>query len=108
MPTPGVHQLKYAKIDCASATDNAIVAAVTDKRITVCGYAVVADAAVDAKFRSGTTDLTGPLGIAANGGVSYAGGPHAPAFQTAKGAALNLNLGGAVQASGHVTYLEEG
>jgi hypothetical protein len=108
MAIPGVHQLKYAKIDCALATDNEIVAAVSGKRITVCGYAVIGDGAVDAKFRSGTTDLTGPFGLAANGGVSYGGNQGSPAFQTAKGAALNLNLSGAVQASGHVTYVEEG
>jgi hypothetical protein len=108
MPIPSKYPIKHAKIDTATSGNTTIVAAVTGKYIVVIGYLIVADAAVDVKFQSGTggTDLTGPLGVAANGGAVYAGGIDCPAFETAKSTLLNLNLNGAIQVSGHITYLE--
>ena len=65
-----------------------------------------AHAAVDVTFKSGSTSVTGAFGLGANGSMSYAGAPDAPAFETARGNALILNLSGAVQTSGHVSYTE--
>lgn len=105
---------KFAAIAAASSGDNTIVAAVTGKRIKVISYVVVAAGAVTAKWKSGAgTDLSGAMSLAANGGVSMAP-PGAPTgrraghlLQTASGAALVLNLGGAVSVAGHVSYFTE-
>jgi uncharacterized protein YgiB involved in biofilm formation len=94
----------YAVIAASSSGDNAIVAAVTGKRIRVLAYALIANAAVNAKWRSASTDVTGLLYLAANGGVA-AGFEGMGCFQTAAGEALNLNLSGAVAVGGHLTYV---
>jgi hypothetical protein len=95
---------QYAVISASSSGDNAIVAAVTGKRIRVLSYLLVANAAVNAKWRSATTDVTGLLYLAANGGAACAF-EGLGCFQTAVGEALNLNLSGAVAVGGHCTYL---
>ncbi len=96
---------KFAPVAAASANDNAIVAAVPTKKIRVLSYVLTASAAVNAKWRSATTDKTGLLYCAANGGASSG---HSPVghFETAAGEALNLHLSGAVAVGGHVTYVE--
>ena len=101
------YAVKYAVIDNATAGDNSIVAAVDGKKIRVLSYALVAAAAVTVRFESGAggTALTGQMSFAANGGVSCPfneGGW----FETAAGAALNLELGGAVSVDGHLSYIE--
>lgn len=100
--------VKYAVVDAAADGDNSIVAAVSGKKIRVVGYgltitggtAILRDAAADtarAKFISGaTTHLA----------VSYAGGPAAPAFETASGQGLEVNNGTGVDTFGHVAYQE--
>jgi len=94
----------FASVSVSSSGDNAIVAAVTSKVIRVFSYVLVADGAVAAKWRNGTTDITGPMSFAANGGVSA---PFSPVghFQTSSNTALNLNLGSAVGVRGHITYI---
>lgn len=98
--------VKFASISAASSGANTLVAAVTGKKIRVLGYVLVAANAVNANFESGTTDISGVMSLPAFGGVSYAGGREAPAFETASGAALGLTLGSAVQVSGHISYIE--
>lgn len=96
---------KFASISVSSSGDNSIVAAVTSKKIRVLSYVIVADAAVAAKFRSGTTDLMGAAALSANGGIAA---PFCPVghFETASNTALNLNLASAFGVRGHLTYLE--
>jgi hypothetical protein len=97
---------KFAKIDCASSGDNTIVALVGGKKIRVLRIVLVVTSAVTAKFKSsGGTDLTGPMALAANGGMGASFCPLG-AFETAVGEGLVLNLGSAVQASGNLTYVE--
>jgi hypothetical protein len=109
MPLPGVHALKYVPIDTATSGDNELVAAVELKRIVVLTYTLVASGAVSVRWKSGaSTNLSGAMAFAANGGVAPAGDVGCPQFQTAKGAALVLNVSAAVQVSGHVTYIEVG
>lgn len=97
-----------AKVDTAAAGATAIVAAVSGYKIVVHQYTLVAAGSVTAKWQSASTDLTGAMSLAGAGyGVAVAGGSGenpAPLVQTAVGEALNLNLGGAVQVSGHITY----
>lgn len=96
---------KFASISAASSGDNSIVAAVTSKKIRVLSYVIVADAAVAAKFRNGTTDVMGAASLSANGGIAA---PFNPAghFETSITTALNLNLASAVGVRGHLTYVE--
>lgn len=101
------HELKFATIAATASGDTAVVAAVTGKRIRVVSYVFVTDAAISVKFRSATTDITGPMPIAANSGVSCPGQPSSHLFQTVAGAALNINLSGTANVGGHVAYLTE-
>lgn len=100
------YDVKHATIVASASGATQVVAAVAAKRIRVLGYTLVAAGAVTVKFQSNATDLTGALPLAANGGVSAAGGPYVPSFETAVGDPLNVNLGGAVAVAGHLTYQE--
>lgn len=108
MSTP----IKSAAIACSSSGNNEIVAAVSGKSIAVLGYVLVANGAVNVKWRSASTDKTGLLYLAANGGAAVPVvplsklGAGACWFATAAGEALNLNLSGAVAVGGHVLYRE--
>jgi len=96
---------KYALIDANSSGNTQVVAAVSGKRIRVVAYALVASAAVNVQFRSGsTTNLTGPMRLVEAGGVAHAfeGG----LFQTNVGESLNINLSANVQVGGYVVYEE--
>jgi hypothetical protein len=75
--------------------------------IKVVQYVIIAAGAVTVKFQSGNADLTGPMALAQNGGCVVLGEPSAHLFQTAVNTALNINLGGAVQVSGHLAYFVE-
>lgn len=87
-----------------TAGTNELVAAVTGKRIKVFSYAVVATGAGTVKFQSASTDLTGAMSFAANGGISCAPGDD-PWFATAAGEALNIVTSGS--AAGHLSYVIE-
>lgn len=97
--------VKYAVITTSASGATAIVAAVTGKKIRVIAYSVVANAAVNVKWQSGTTDVTGLKYLAANGGIVQGYNP-AGWFQTASAEALNINLSGAVAVGGEVVYVE--
>lgn len=103
--------MKFAKIDASASGDNSIVAAVTGRRIRVVGYTIIASGAVTAKWRSASTDISGGMALAANGGAAPAVSVISPGglfgvLQTEPGEALNLNLGAAVSVGGHLTYIE--
>jgi hypothetical protein len=98
-----------AAIAAASSGDNTIVAAVTGKKIRVQRYEISASGAVNAKWRSGTTDVTGLLYLAAAGSTADADAADAQAgddflFETVAGQALVLNLSAAVAVGGFVDY----
>lgn len=96
-----------AAIAASSSGDNTLVAAVTGKKIRVHAYELSASAAVNAKFRSGTTDITGLIYLAAAGAgsdaVERSNDPDG-LFETVAGALLALNLSGAVPVGGWVDY----
>jgi hypothetical protein len=105
--------VQSAPIDTATNGDNIIVAAVTGKRIRVLGYVIVVNAAVACRWKSGaSTNLSGalPFGSQGQGIAVPLSAPYVPAggypsyFETAAGQGLVLNLSGAVQVSGHVSY----
>jgi hypothetical protein len=99
-------EVKHAVISQNTAARNQIVAAVTGKRIVVLNYTVVATGAVAITWESGTTALSGVMSFAANGGASAPGTGESPVLTTARGEALNITSSGAVQISGHLTYIE--
>jgi hypothetical protein len=99
--------LLFAEVAASSSGSNEIVAADAQHRIKVVSYVLVADSAVTAQWKSGTTALSGAMSLAANGGVAATSQPNAPFFATAKDEALNLDLGGAVGVNGHIAYVKE-
>ena len=98
---------KFAIIDAATSGDNTLLAAVTSKKIRIISLYMVAAAAVNARFESGTggTALSGQMNLAANGGFVL---PYNPVgwFETASGVLFNLELSGAVSVDGGFTYIE--
>ena len=98
--------LLSAPVAASSAGANEIVAAVAGRKICVIGYVLMANAAVDVKWQSGSSDLTGLLYPAERGGaVANLAPDHKFWFETAAGETLNLNLSGAVPVGGHVAYI---
>jgi hypothetical protein len=97
-------------ITASGTGDNTLVAAVAGKKIRVHAYELSASAAVNAKFRSGTTDITGLIYLAAAGASADAAERTADPdglFETVAGQALVLNLSGAVPVGGWVDYSQE-
>lgn len=98
-------QLVNLVVSAASSGDNTLLAAVTGHKIRVHSYTLVAAGAVTAAFESAAS------GTARTGDMSLiTGTPLVVPFQreghfeTVAGELLNLELGGAVQVSGHLTY----
>ena len=100
-----IGNVRYIEIDTDDNGDTTLLAGVSGKHLAVLAYTLVCAAEVAAKFKSGSTDLTGAMPFAANGGASPPHNPRAH-FMTAKGEALVLNLSSGVQVSGHATVLE--
>jgi hypothetical protein len=96
--------LKTAVISAATAATHSIIAAVTGKVIKVYAVHLVCSAANTVNFENGTTDTTGVMSFAANGGMTTAVNPPAYLLETAAGAAFQMTLGSAQQVSGWVAY----
>lgn len=96
---------RTAAVSVAAAASNAIIAAPgTNKRIVVLGYSIFGAAAVNGTWEdSGGTDLAGIVPLAT--GSRWVGSDECPAFILPVNVGLNLLLSGAVQVSGHVTYV---
>lgn len=102
-----LNNIKYAALSGATSGDNTLVSAVAGKKIRVLSLYAVAAGAVTVRFESaaGGTALTGVASLAANGGIVLPfneGGW----FETNAGELLNMELGGAVQTSGSLSYIE--
>ena len=106
-PNESIASPKRAVIDHATSGDNEIVAAVTGKSIRVIQMFFVVASAVTVRFESGAggTALTGQMQFAANSGAST-GESRLGHFQTAAGAALNMELSSAVSVDGWINYQE--
>ena len=105
--------IKYVYINASAAGDLTLVASTASRSIRVIGYAFVCPNSALPVFFQDTEATTVPKILAAftvvtGGGVSYAGGIHAPAFQTTVGAGLELKRGVTSDAivQGHLAYLE--
>jgi hypothetical protein len=109
LPTTAVVR---AYISAAYSGDNTLVAAVSGKKIKVLGLVLVAAGAVTVALESGAsgTALTGDMSLTANGDLKVVFPMSEPGYhwvETAAGALLNLELGGAVQVSGCIVYYTE-
>ena len=93
---------KHYPISASNSGANQIIAGQSGYRIRVLDYVVVASGAVNAKWQTGSTDLTGLLYMNTNTGVAA---PYAKYgwFTTNDGDDLNLNLSGATAVGGHLT-----
>lgn len=108
MPQPVTHykktNSKYAAVTGATSGNNELVGAVAGKKIRVLALAVVPASGVAFRLESGAgeTALSGVMTLTTAGFVW----PHNPDgwTETAAGAALNMELGGAVQVSGVLVY----
>jgi hypothetical protein len=100
-----------AVISGATSGDNTIVAADATKKIKVLSLFLVAATAVTVRFESaaGGTALTGVMSIGATGGfvLPPPADPTNHWFETSANQLLNMELGGAVQVSGAITYYLE-
>lgn len=88
-----------APIAQGAAGQSQVVACPDGFKIRLVGYAFTLDAAGTAKFQSGNNDKTGPMTIAANGGVAVG---HVP-FMCNAGEDLNISTTVGL-ANGHVVY----
>jgi hypothetical protein len=102
--------MAIAAISAATLGDNAIVTAVPNKKVRVRGFALYNSVATvqNAKWRSGTTDITG---LAYSTAIGLLASGQAPTndflFETVAGQALNLNLSAATATGGWVVYTLE-
>lgn len=104
--------IQFAKIEATSSGDNVIAvgADFPDKRIRVLSYTVLTDVDVTIKWVSNATDISGPMPIAAKGGMTCTsnylapGGPMALMTTLEVGDDLILNLSGAANVGGFITY----
>lgn len=102
------HLPKFAVIDAALLGDNTLVAAVAGKKIRVlAAFFTMTGTAVTIRFESGAggTALTGQMTPAQGQTIVL---PFNPLgwCETAAGALLNLELGGAQSVDGALTYIE--
>ncbi len=102
---PPQSEEQHAAISQA-ATNGTVVAAVVGKRIRVLSFFLVSVTAVTVRFES-TSDgakLTGVMSLGATGVLAPGFNPLGH-FETVAGELLNMELGGAVQVSGALTYV---
>lgn len=101
-------------INTASSGNVELVAISGSTVIYVCGYHYVASGTVSVQLIKGTgtacatgeADLEGPMAFVANTGISVPNGG-ARQYATSAGDALCIELSGAVQVSGAVTYVQQ-
>lgn len=96
----------FATIAASSSGNNTIVAAVSAKRIRVLSVTLIATAAVNVKWISGATDISGVMNFAINGGYS-ANCPTGLLRNVNVNENLILNLSGAIAVGGHLSYITE-
>lgn len=103
--------MNYAKVDISASGDSTIVAAVTDRKIRVLTYLLATDTNTKIKFKSASTDLTGPMSLGAytnifNGNTDLMPGGLIGVLETQPGEALVLNSTVAAALGGHIVYKE--
>ena len=102
-------EILFSKIDINSSGQNIIIAANATKKIKLLSYTFVSDGAVNIKFQSGNTDLTGAMNFTSNGGISSPIGNPGSGWlmETAVNQSLNINLSAAIGLRGHISFFME-
>ena len=99
--------VKQVVIDENTAASNVLVALVADREIRVISLILTSAAPVVVTFEQvGGVDLTGPMTLDGAAAAPLTAYSETGLFWTAKGVGLNILLGGAVQVSGVLTYIE--
>lgn len=100
---PRLPHLQSAAINFSSSGDNEIIAAVTAKRILVHRLFIVCAGSTNLIFKRGSTNLSGALPMATNGGITFdiTGEPW---FTTSIDEAFNINSSIGVQVSGTIYF----
>lgn len=95
-------------VEFGASGDNDLIPAVDGQILRLFRLLITFDAAVTVRFKDGaSTNLSGPLYIAANGSIVLDFPPSKdalPWFTTARGNALVLNLSAAVNVGGTACY----
>ena len=100
-------RVKTAFADPADSGDNALVAAVSGKKIRVIAYRLQAGGTVSLKFTdTDSADLSQTWEFQAREGCSIEAPTSGFEFESAAGKGVQLNLSGAVQAHVSVQYTE--
>ena len=96
---------KFVKIVASASGATSVVALVSGKKIRALRLSVVANGAVNVKFQSNSTDITGRWFLTQ---FASGGGGYCPVglFETAVVEALNINLSASVSVEGILTYIE--
>ena len=96
-----------AKVSVTGTGDQQVVAAQAGKQIKLIGWSLTIDGAVNLKWRSNTTDLSGLFKFA-GAGMWESMHPHQSKMATTAGEALKLNLSGTgVAVTGEAFYVVE-
>lgn len=102
--------MPYAVVNATASGSNEILPSIGGRSYRVLSYTIIAATAVVVTWKSGSTAISGPMALTDNGGAavpntgSGVGGVQMGVFETARGAALNLDLSAAVVVGGHLTY----
>lgn len=98
MASPDEGYRESIKVSVTSGT-TVLVSGVSNKKIEVDTYSLAASGACAVKFLSASTDITGPLTLAANGTIVNTDA----SIKTGIGEALSINLS-ASAVGGHLSY----
>lgn len=104
----GRYEIKHVRVNATADGNNTVISAVTGKKIRILSYVITATAAGTVSFTDGTNTYAA-FSLAANGGVSYAGGSApgaAPAFEVAVSSNFVINTQTSQDVLGHITYSE--
>jgi hypothetical protein len=101
----GSHTVLRAAINASSSGNNTVISAVASKQIVVISYDFVCAGAVTVTWESsGGSIIGGPQSYAANSGINGGENLHGH-FETVRGEGLVLDLSGAVQVGGKLSYV---
>ncbi len=102
----GIYPVKFATFSENTAATNVIIAAVAAKKLRILSLVVSCGGGANSiNWESGTTDISGVMSFADDGGYSMA--HDMGILQTAVGEAFSLTQTAATVVSGHLTYVEE-
>lgn len=106
--TYGLHLIKYANVAATSDGDNALIAAVANKRLRIVRLVLEITGAGNAVFRN--SDDTGTFltltGVIAPSFLVVNGSIEAPVFETGLGLGLEVNNAAGVDVVGGLAYYE--